>query len=99
MQFSYNIPLDWVVSTRSILVTAQNTSGMLASIALRGYLLWIINLSLTVYLFTQTFRVYDHNRMNVNKTGQDNNGFTRNDDIKGHSIYNNQPIQAYESNL
>lgn len=97
MELSYNVGLNWVPATRSILVTAQNTSGMLASIALRGYLLWLINLALTVYLFTQTFRVYDYNRMSeLNKTGQLNDGFRKDDVSQGHSIYNNAPIQAYE---
>lgn len=99
MQFSYNVNLNWVAATRSVLVTAQNTSGMLASIALRGYFLWFINLGLSVFLFTQTFRVSDYNRMSeVNKAGQVNNGF-RKEETDGHSMYNNQPIRAYDNNL
>lgn len=100
MQLSYNIGLDWADATRSILVTAQNTSGMLASLALRGYFLWLINLSLTVFLFTQTFFVSDYNRMReVNTTGQINSGFKKEEDFGRHSMFNNQPIRAYDNIL
>lgn len=98
MQHSYTISLNFVPPTNSMLVTAQNTAGMMASLALRGYLLWFINLILTIYLFTQTFRVYDYNRMNQvgnNNTGQVNKGFSNNDELQGHSIYKNPPIRAY----
>lgn len=99
MEFSSGTELNWSVSTEAILITAQNTSGMLASIALRGYLLWIINLSMALYLFTQTFRVSDYNRMGgVNQTGYQNNGFRKDEELPRHSIYNNQPIRAFDQN-
>jgi len=101
MQRSYYTPLDYSTSTFSILVTAQNTAGMLASLALRGYLLWFINLLLTVYLFTQTFRVSDYNRMSQIRTSsnnvvQVNMAFSNTEELQGHSIHKNPPIRAYE---
>lgn len=103
VQHSFNISLNFVPSTNSILVTAQNTAGMLASLALRGYLLWFINLSLTIYLFTQTFKVYDHNRTSqignniTTINGEVNKAFSNNEELQGHSIYKNTPIKAFEN--
>lgn len=99
MQESYNVSLNFAVSTSSILLSAQNTSGMLASLALRGYLLWLINLTLVIYFFTQTFKVYDYNKTSgISKSGQMNKGFKSDNELRGHSIFNNQPIHAYEAN-
>lgn len=104
MQHSYTQSLNFATSTQSILVTAQNTAGMLASLALRGYLLWLINVSLTIYLFTQTFRVFDYNRMSqiqntnnviVSTSGQVNNGFSNNEELQAHSVYKNPPIKSF----
>lgn len=33
------------------------------SIALRGYTIWLINLILCIYFFTQTFKISDYNRI------------------------------------
>lgn len=97
MQHSFGFSLNFAPSSLSILVTAQNTSGMMAALALRGYLLWFINLGLAFYLFTQTFKVYDYNKLNaVGSTGQVNTAY-QNDELKEHSIYKNPPIQAFET--
>lgn len=99
LQHSYNFDLNFANSLYSILIVAQNTAGMMASIALRGYLLWLINLILTVYLFTQTFRVYDYNRLKeISKPeGQVNIGFKTDDEMKPHSMLTNPPIDAFET--
>lgn len=102
LQHSYNYSLNFGTSVHSILIVAQNTSALLASLALRGYLLWLINLILTVYLFTQTFRVYDYNRMkSISKPeGQVNIGFKTDDEMKAHSAHSmltNQPIDAFDT--
>lgn len=71
-----------------------------ASLAFRGYLLWFINLSLSIYLFTQTFKVYDYNKLKDvggNLNGVVNNGFKSDNELQGHSIFHNQPIKAYET--
>lgn len=97
MQRSYTVPLNFSPVTNSVLIAAQNTAGMLASIALRGYILWFINLVSTIYLFTQTFRIYDYNHTSeaVNKTTGQANAAFQNDEFQGHSIFKNQPISAY----
>lgn len=98
---SFNVSLNFSPTTNVVLLSAQNTAGMMASMAAKGYILWIFNLCATVYLFTQTFKVYDYNRTrlrtteNVNK-GQVNNAYT-NDEFQGHSIFKNQPIQAFDN--
>lgn len=99
MQASWLVSLNLQPSTQSVLITAQNTAGMMASIALRGYVLWFINLALTIFLFTQTFRVYDYNRTReVNNAGQVVNRSIKPDaDLQGHSIFKNQPLQAYQT--
>jgi hypothetical protein len=103
MQESYEKTLNFVPSTLSVLITAQNTSGMMASLSLRGYLLWFINLALSIFLFTQTFKVYDYNKLkdvqvqrNHANNGFKNEGFS-NDEFQGHSIFKNQPINAFET--
>lgn len=98
MQASWLVSLNLQPSTQSVLVTAQNTAGMMASIALRGYVLWFVNLALSVFLFTQTFKVYDYNRTReFNNAGQVNKSFKPDDDLQGHSIFKNQPIQAFQT--
>jgi hypothetical protein len=101
MEESYQNTLNFVPSTLSVLITAQNTSGMMASLALRGYLLWLINLALSVFLFTQTFKVYDHNKLKDVQGQQLGQGYSnkafKNDESEGHSIFNNQPINAFET--
>lgn len=99
MRESFESSLNFAVATSSIFVTAQNTSGMLASLALRGYLLWFVNIILAVYLFTQTFQVFDYNRMSQIRTGansgQVNKGFSNDTELQGHAIYKNPPIKAF----
>lgn len=100
LAYSFGVSLDGTVpSTMSILITAQNTAGMMASLAMRGYVLWIINLSFAIFLFTQTFKIYDHNEKNkIDKNGQVNNAFKNDtEELQGHSIYNNRPISAFET--
>lgn len=97
---SFNFPLEFSPPTSSVLITAQNSAGIMMSLALRGYILWLINLLLALYLFTQTFKVYDYNKLMKSgriapSTGQVNKAFTLNEAFN-HSVHNNQPIQAFE---
>lgn len=98
---SFSIDLDFSPSSSSVLITAQNSAGIMMSLALRGYVLWLINLLLALYLFTQTFKVYDYNKLvksgRVVQTsgGQVNNAFSLNEAFN-QSVYKNQPIQAFE---
>lgn len=101
---SFTVDFDFADPTSAILITAQNSAGMMMSVALRGYILWLINLVLAVYLFTQTFKIYDYNKLGGQRgitstsvnTGQVNNAFVHNE-LNTHSIYKNQPIHAFES--
>lgn len=99
---SFGISLEFADPTNAVLITAQNSAGMMMSVALRGYILWLINLALAVYLFTQTFKIYDYNKLKEQRGiaptgsgGQVNNAFVHNE-IASHSIFKNQPIQAFE---
>lgn len=98
---SFSIDLDFSPSSSSVLITAQNSAGIMMSLALRGYVLWLINLLLALYLFTQTFKVYDYNklvksgRVVQTSSGQVNNAFSLNEAFN-QSVYKNQPIQAFE---
>lgn len=106
MQLSYQRELDFAASNLAVLITAQNTAGIMASVALRGYLLWLINIFLVVFLFGKTFYVYDYNKIKPHGSGevvkqqqfgQINPAFAaaKNDELSGHSIFHNQPIQAF----
>lgn len=97
---SFDVELAFSQSTSSVLITAQNSAGMMMSVALRGYVLWLINLMLAVYLFTQTFKVYDYIKLSSSGRfhttgGQVNQAFSLNE-AHNHSVYKNQPIQAFE---
>jgi len=94
--FNYNLSVP-VPSTYSILITAQNSAGMMASLAMRGYFLWLLNIIFVVYLFTQTFRVSDYNRMNEIKANEQvNEGFEADNEVHGNPTSKNQHIRAYE---
>lgn len=45
-----------------VLVTAATASGIMLVMAFRGFIIWIINVTLVVYMFTQTFTIYDYNQ-------------------------------------
>jgi hypothetical protein len=97
---SFDVELIFSAASSSILITAQNSAGMMMSVALRGYVLWLINLVLAVYLFTQTFKVYDYIKLTQTgripaTAGQVNNAFVLNE-AHNHSVLVNKPIQAFE---
>ncbi|CAO1301736.1 unnamed protein product, partial [Diamesa hyperborea] len=89
LKHSLTVSLNFAAITQAVLITAQNASGMMMSIALRGYILWIINFCLAVYLFIQTFKISDHNRM---KKGFNNAGFMNTEPYP----MNTPPISAYD---
>lgn len=68
------------------------------SVALRGYVLWIINMVITLYLFTQTFKIYDYNKL-VESGATENtyiNNAYKSDNINVQAAINNQAIRGYE---
>lgn len=46
-----------------LLIAGQAAIGTLFSIVLRGYVLWLVNVVLVVFLFSQTLLVADFNRL------------------------------------
>ena len=70
------------------------------SVALRGYLLWAINLGICLFLFTQTFKIYDYNKLT--ESGLTNNAYMNNaykNDDGPHAAISNTPIRGYETQL
>lgn len=91
MQRSANIQFNEDTTPANIiLLTAQSVAGTLMSISFRGYVLWIINVGLSIYFFKETFSIYEYNKMK-GLTGLTNIGFTEN----LHSIHKAKPIDAY----
>jgi hypothetical protein len=100
LSHSFTVDFNFAASTSAMLITAQNSAGIMMSVALRGYVLWLINLALAVFLFTQTFKIYDYNKLKHHtgtpNAGQVNSAFVHNE-IIAHSIYKNQPIHAFDN--
>lgn len=46
-----------------LIVAAKTAAGIMMSVALRGYTIWLINIVLCIYFFTQTFKISDYNRI------------------------------------
>jgi hypothetical protein len=61
-------------------LAAQNVAGIMMTIALRGYLLWFINLVLAIYFSANIFLVYQYNK---NRQLEQRNGFTNPVFVKG----------------
>lgn len=51
------------VTNAHLLIAGQAAIGTLFSVVLRGYVLWLVNVMLVVFLFTQTLHVSDFNRL------------------------------------
>lgn len=45
------------------MIAGQTAIATLFSVVLRGYVLWLINVVLLIFLFSQTLLVADYNRM------------------------------------
>lgn len=62
----HNVTIDENGNTANqsyyLLIAAKTASGIMMSITLRGYTIWLINLLLCIYFFTQTFKISDYNR-------------------------------------
>lgn len=75
-----------------LLIAGQTAIGMLFSIVLRGYVLWLINVVLLIFLFSQTLLVADYNRMEPERLagrsprGNGVNGGTVNGGYRGEAV-------------
>lgn len=101
MARSYVEPLLTVGAVDSppfLLAAAQAGVGMLFTIVLRGYIIWIINVALAIYFFTQTLEISDYNRLttkplaSANNGGASNRGFV---DEPSSRAQQQHPIEAY----
>jgi len=71
-----------------VLIAAQTAIGAMMTMAFRGFVLWIINVALSIYLFAQTFNIFDYNKFQpVEPIGTTNRAFVNEE--KSH------PIDAY----
>lgn len=61
--------------TDAVLLGAQASAGVMMGVAFRGFLLWIVNVALVCYFFTQTLVITDYNRAQENAGGMENFGY------------------------
>lgn len=61
--FEYPFDMGQVLPAVQVLATAAHVSGIMMVMAFRGWILWIVNVSLAIFMFTQTFKIYDYNQM------------------------------------
>lgn len=88
MFLAHQIPTTEFITGQFALISAQTASGAMMTIAFRGFVLWLINVSLAIYLFAQTFNIFDYNKFQpVETLGATNRAFVN--DEKSH------PIDAY----
>ncbi|KAG4066319.1 hypothetical protein HA402_000543 [Bradysia odoriphaga] len=88
MHLAHQIPTAEFTTTEFVLIAAQTASGAMMTMAFRGFILWIINVALAIYLFAQTFNIFDYNKFQPTEPiGTTNRAFVN--DEKTH------PIDAY----
>lgn len=88
MHLAHQIPTTEFNTSQFVLIAAQTASGAMMTMAFRGFILWIINVALAVYLFSQTFSIFDYNKFQpAEPIGTTNRAFVN--DEKSH------PIDAY----
>lgn len=71
-QHSHGIHLDNIATgehPQFIINPAKSAALILMSVAFRGYVLWLINVGLCIYFFTQTLKISDYNRLKVCNAG------------------------------
>ncbi|XP_039439705.1 uncharacterized protein LOC120420674 [Culex pipiens pallens] len=80
-----------VTQADHVLSLAATVSGIMLVMAFRGWIFWLVNVGLAVYLFTQTFKIYDYNQLRRKSAGMANGGFV------GDQGARRAPIDAYDS--
>ncbi|XP_055612237.1 uncharacterized protein LOC129758686 [Uranotaenia lowii] len=84
------VPYPAVTGADQVLTVASTVSGIMLVMAFRGWIFWIFNVGLAVYMFTQTFKIYDYNQLR-RKNGMTNGGF-----VGDNSGTRRQHIDAYD---
>ncbi|XP_053676388.1 uncharacterized protein LOC128726598 [Anopheles nili] len=91
--FEYPFGLNVVLPSVQVLATAAHVSGIMMVMAFRGWVFWIVNVALAIFLFTQTFKIYDYNQAKrKHKNGTTNGGFVPESDATARR----PPIDAYD---
>uniref|UniRef100_A0A182QU48 Uncharacterized protein n=1 Tax=Anopheles farauti TaxID=69004 RepID=A0A182QU48_9DIPT len=62
-------PAQPILLNVQVLATAAHVAGIMMVMAFRGWVLWIVNVSLAIFMFTQTFKIYDYNQMRRKQNG------------------------------
>uniref|UniRef100_A0A182PRX6 Uncharacterized protein n=1 Tax=Anopheles epiroticus TaxID=199890 RepID=A0A182PRX6_9DIPT len=93
--FEYPFGIGQVLPAVQVLATAAHVSGIMMVMAFRGWIFWIVNVSLAIFMFTQTFKIYDYNQM---RRKQKQNGGTANGGYvpEGRDASRRPPIDAYD---
>ncbi|GAB0099181.1 uncharacterized protein DMENIID0001_150270 [Sergentomyia squamirostris] len=90
MEAAFNVGLLGAAINHAMLLAAQASAGVMMGVAFRGFILWLLNIFLALYLFTHTFKISDHNRM---KSGIDNVTFASDPHSLNRGV--EKPIDAY----
>ncbi|XP_063700915.1 uncharacterized protein LOC134831182 [Culicoides brevitarsis] len=60
----------------TVLLTARTVSWLMIAISFRGFVLWLINVSLALYMIRHVFAIQHHNQV---RSGFDNHGYIHNE--------------------
>lgn len=78
---------ETIQSSGAVLMAAQAAAGVMMGVAFRGFLLWIVNVALVGYFFTQTLEITDFNRAQDNHGGgMDNFGYGQDKNTDGYGF-------------
>ncbi|XP_058465321.1 uncharacterized protein LOC131438933 [Malaya genurostris] len=83
-------PYPGVTPADQTLIMAVTVSGIMMVMAFRGWIFWIVNVALAIYMFTQTIVIYDYNKLR-RKNGTANGAFVGDD-----GGLRRAPIEAYD---
>uniref|UniRef100_A0A182K925 Uncharacterized protein n=1 Tax=Anopheles christyi TaxID=43041 RepID=A0A182K925_9DIPT len=93
--FEYPFDMGQLLPAVQVLATAVHVSGIMMVMAFRGWIFWVVNVSLAIFMFTQTFKIYDYNQMRrkqkSNGGGRANGGYVTEGDTM-----QRPPIDAYD---
>ncbi|XP_052860997.1 uncharacterized protein LOC128268040 [Anopheles cruzii] len=89
--FAYPLGLNPITGGQVVLATAVHVAGIMMVMAFRGWIFWIVNVSLAIFMFTQTFKIYDYNQMRRKNSGATNGGF-----VPEREGPRRTPIDAYD---
>ncbi|XP_035788293.1 uncharacterized protein LOC118464772 [Anopheles albimanus] len=87
------VPTSQVYQQMFVLSSAVHVAGIMMVMAFRGWIFWIVNVTLAIYMFTQTFKIYDYNQMRRKTNGATNGGYMPESDGPRRA-----PIDAYDMN-